>query len=182
MERYRFYNDCAVYFVTFSIVDWLPFFVSEAAFQIVVDSFNFCHDTKSMRVNSYVIMPTHLHAICFDCEWRSERLEETLTDFRKFTGRRLADYCKDHLPDCFTQVLKAAAPEDRERRVWQPTRHPVALTSECMWRQKLDYMHDNPRRKGLVRRASDWRYSSAAFYETDGEISDGVKISRLAWD
>ena len=37
MERYRFYTDGAVYFVTFSIVQWLPIFVSEQACKIVTD-------------------------------------------------------------------------------------------------------------------------------------------------
>ena len=33
MERYRFYSDGTLYFVTFSVVDWLPVFVSEKAFK-----------------------------------------------------------------------------------------------------------------------------------------------------
>ena len=182
MERYRIYNDCALYYVTFSVVDWLPVFTSEAAFRIVTDSFNYCHKAKSLRINSYVLMPTHLHAIVFDAEWQPARLEQTLTDFRKFTGRRLADHCAAHLPACFSQALKAAAPEDRERRFWQATRHPVALVTESMWKQKLDYLHDNPCRKGLVRRASDWRFSSASYFASDGSVQNDVEISRLMWD
>jgi putative transposase len=182
MERYRFYNDCPLYYVTFSVVNWLPVFISEAAFQIVADSLNYCHQMKSLRTNAYVIMPTHLHAICFDAEWNSERLEQTLTEFRKFTGRKLVDFCAAHLPGCFTQTMKEVAPEDRDRRFWQATRHPVALINESTWRQKLDYLHVNPRRKGLVRRPADWRYSSAGFFETDGVTTSDVEITRLQWD
>ena len=29
---------------------------------------HFCHDAKQLRVNAYVIMPTHLHLIVFDAE------------------------------------------------------------------------------------------------------------------
>ena len=32
MERYRIRDDAHVYFVTFSIVEWLPVFVTEATF------------------------------------------------------------------------------------------------------------------------------------------------------
>jgi len=35
MERYRFHSDGALFYVTFSVVDWLPIFVSEAACKIV---------------------------------------------------------------------------------------------------------------------------------------------------
>ncbi len=63
MERYRISNDGAVCFVTMSIVDWLPVFVSEPACRILSDSLNFCHQRKGPRINAYVIMPTHFHAI-----------------------------------------------------------------------------------------------------------------------
>jgi hypothetical protein len=42
MERYRFHSDGALFYVTFSVVDWLPIFVSEAACKIVTKSLNFC--------------------------------------------------------------------------------------------------------------------------------------------
>jgi putative transposase len=29
MERYQFFSDGSVFFVTFSVVDWLPVFVSD---------------------------------------------------------------------------------------------------------------------------------------------------------
>jgi hypothetical protein len=67
MERYRFHSDGALFCVTFSVVDWLPIFVSDAAYKIVAESLSliFCHRQKGLRINAYVIMPTHLHAILF---------------------------------------------------------------------------------------------------------------------
>jgi hypothetical protein len=107
MERYRFGEDAAAYFVTFSVVEWLPVFVSEAACQIVVDSFNFCHAKKNLRINAYVIMPTHLHAIVFDENWDAGRLEQTLVDMRKFTGRKLIGHCAEHGPRCFHEAPRS---------------------------------------------------------------------------
>src|SRR5437588_4074195 len=125
MERYRFHADGALFYVTFTVVYWLPVFVAEAACKIVTESLNFCHERKGLRTNAYVIMPTHLHGIFFHESFDTKSLENVLTDFRKFTGRQLADYSKDHLPRCFTEVFQQRAGEDRERRFWQPTRHPV---------------------------------------------------------
>src|SRR5438876_12146868 len=68
MERYRFHSDGALFYVTFSVVDWLPIFVSEAACNIVTESLNFCHRQKGLRINAYVIMPTHWHAILFHAD------------------------------------------------------------------------------------------------------------------
>ena len=47
--------------------------------------------------------------IVFDEAFDAQRLERSLVDFRKFTGRQLADYCAEHLPGCFTDTLRAAA-------------------------------------------------------------------------
>jgi REP element-mobilizing transposase RayT len=167
--------------VTFSVVEWLPVFVNERTCRIITDSLNFCHREKGLRINAFVIMPTHLHAIVFDASFNSESLQTTLSEFRKFTRRQLCDDVSRSAPECFNAALKAAAETDRDRRFWQPTRHPVGIESETFWKQKLDYLHDNPCRKGLVRRPEHWRYSSATYYVSDGRDEGDVPISRLEW-
>ncbi len=181
MHRYRMHAEAAVYFVTYSVVEWLPVFVSEGACRIVTESLGFCHQEKGLRINAYVIMPTHIHAIFFDKEFDSERLQDGLADFRKFTGRSLSDFCSRNMPPCFAETLRAEATADRQRRFWQPSRHPEAIQSEWFWKQKLDYLHDNPCRKGLVTRADHWRFSSAGFYLSDGQQSCDVTISPIEW-
>ena len=180
-ERYRIHPEAAAYFVTYTIVDWLPVFVFEAACKIVTDSLAFCHGQKLQRVNAFVIMPTHLHMIALDAGFDSERLARTLADFRKFTGRQLSDFCQRHIPKSFQDILRQQATADRQRRFWQPNRHPEATHSEAFWKQKLDYLHDNPRRKGLVRNAEHWRFSSASWYLSDGREPCEVPITPIEW-
>ena len=180
-ERYRISDDSHVYFVTYSIVEWLPVFISESACKIVADSLNFCHQRKNLRIDAFVIMPTHMHAIVFDASFDNDRLQKSLADFRKSTGRSLSDFCAGHMPQCFHETLRASSTADRERRFWQPSRHPEGLQMEKFWRQKLDYLHENPVRKGLVARAAYWRYSSAAYYVSDGVEPCDVTISSIDW-
>lgn len=169
MSRYRIVQDHALYFVTFSVVDWLPVFVAEEPCCIVTDSLNFCHERKHLRTNAYVIMPTHLHTILFDADWNADRLRQTLTALRKYTGQQLTKHCHFHLPPCFAGTLRASSGPDRRHRFWQGGIHPEAIYSQTFWRQKLDYIHDNPSRKGLVREAHHWRFSSAAYWLAEGE-------------
>jgi hypothetical protein len=130
-------------------------------------------------VDSFVIMPTHLHLIVFDREWNSVRLDQTLTDFRKFTGRQLTEFCQQAMPACFADVLAQAAGDDRAHRFWQPTRHPEAVMSEKFHHQKREYLHDNPRRKGLVLHPAHWRWSTARWDETHEDC--GVPVSPVMW-
>jgi REP element-mobilizing transposase RayT len=180
VERYRIVKDVGVYYMTFSVVQWLPVFIDEAACKIVTDSLNFCAQGKFMAINAYVIMPTHLHMILFDVDFNSERLKHTLDDMRKFTGRRLLDHSADHLPECFTEEFRRQAGEDRRRRFWQPTQHPVGIFSEGFWKQKMDYLHQNPCRKGLVLRPEDWRFSSAWYWSAREE--NAVQLSEVGWE
>jgi putative transposase len=181
MERYRLQPDAAVYFATYSVVEWLPIFVTEPTFNVVTESLTFCHAQKQLRINAFVIMPTHLHMIVFDADFDNERLIKTLSDFRKFTGRQLSDYCGQHFPKCFADTLRQQATGDRERRLWQPSRHPEGIYTEPFWQQKAAYLHDNPRRKGLVRSPQDWRHSSAAWYFSDGTAQSEVPVTPIRW-
>ena len=180
MERYRIVAGVGLYYVTFTVVEWLPVFIDENAYKIITDSLNFCIKNKWLGVNAYVIMPTHLHAILFDVEFNAERLKHTLDDMRKFTGRKLLDCSAKHLPKSFTEEFHEHAGKDRERRFWQPTQHPVGITSERFWKQKMDYLHDNPCRKGLVLHSEDWRFSSARYWLT--REKNDVQLSEVGWE
>jgi REP element-mobilizing transposase RayT len=180
MERYRIVADVGLYYITFTVVEWLPVFVDETACKIITDSFNYCIQNKYLGVNAYVIMPTHLHAILFDVGFNSERLKHTLDDMRKFTGRQLLDHCEARLPKSFSEVFHRHAGEDRQRRFWQATQHPIGIFSEGFWKQKIEYLHHNPCRKGLILRPEDWRFSSAMFWSTR-EPND-VELCEVGWD
>jgi REP element-mobilizing transposase RayT len=179
MTRYRIVQDHALYFVTFSVVEWLPVFVREESCRMITDSFNFCQEHKHLRINAYVIMPTHLHAMLFDEDFDPDRLQQTLTDLRKFTGSQLVGYCTTHMPACFARTLRAASGKDRQHRFWQAGIHPEAIYTQSFWQQKLDYLHDNPCRKGLVREANHWRHSSAAHW-LEGVESD-IALTSIGW-
>ena len=179
MTRYRIVEEHALYFITFSVVEWLPIFIDEDSCRIITNSFNYCHDHKHVRTNAHVIMPTHLHAIVFDEGFDSQRLNRTLADLRKFTGRQLTDHVKQHLPRCCSDTLRGAAGKDRKHRLWQSGTHPEAIYTRPFWREKLDYIHANPLRKGLVNEAHHWRFSSAAYWLNGGE-SDAI-LSDVDW-
>jgi len=181
MERYRITDGVFVYFVTFTIVEWLPVFIEDTTYKIITDSLNFCIQNKELRVNAYVLMPNHFHAVVFDKEFNNERLKHTLDDFRKFTGRQLADFSDAHLSPTFGEAFRRAAGEDRQRRVWQPTQHPEGIVSERFWQQKVNYIHENPVRKGLVLHPEDWRFSSARFWIDENALNSDVEISGIGW-
>ena len=181
MEVLRICEGAALYYLTFSVIHWLPVFVSEEPCLIVADSLNFCHHHKALRTAAFVIMPTHLHLIVTDADFDVQRLRQTLVDMRKHTGLHLADYCEQKLPEVFGQALHDTSRTDRARQFWQQSRHPEAIQSQDFFRARIDYLHDNPRRKGLVRDAADWRFSSAAHWLLEPPGESDVLLTTVEW-
>ena len=166
MDSYQFIDGVYVYFVTFTIVDWLPVFINPEPIDILINSLRYCISEKSLRVHAYVIMPNHLHLIVSDQDFDNDRLHKALTEFRKFTGSNLANYIDNHLTDSLSAIIRNTASNDRSRQVWQPGWHAEALESEKFLAQKTNYIHDNPVRKGFVHSAQDWLHSSASCWMT----------------
>ena len=83
------------------------------------------------------------------------------------------------MPASFVEVFRLAAGTDRIHRFWQTSRHPVAVQSEAFHSEKRNYLHDNPRRKGLVLDATHWRWASARWHAT-GQVCD-VPLTMVQW-
>jgi putative transposase len=60
-------------------------------------------------------------------------------------------------------------------RIWQPKYYAFHIYSQKKLQEKLIYTHENPVRAGLVRRAIDWRWSSARWYQDRRSV--GVPVT-----
>ena len=181
MEAYRLFEDAGLFYVTFTVIDWLPVFVNEQSCMIIADSLNHCHREKHLRINSFVIMPTHMHMIVFDAEFNTVRLQDTLVAMRKYTGQRLSNLVDQTMPRAFAETLRASIRTDRSRQFWQQSRHPEVITTQGFWHTKQDYLHDNPKRKGLVLDPTAWRFSSAAYWLLDKPGYSDVILTTIEW-
>ena len=167
------------YFVTCTIVDWLPIFQEQSYCQITLDSLAFLRSHKHTQLNAYVLMPTHLHAIL----WPEENvsLSDVLRDFKRFTSRAISTEAKRRGDAIFLNAFESARREGRAQevsqyQVWQEGSHPEAIFTDDFARQKMDYIHFNPVRAGLVSAVGDWTYSSARAYYEDTEIYPPVDL------
>jgi hypothetical protein len=62
------------------------------------------------------------------------------------------------------RYFKGRGKTDQHYQVWQEGNHPQAIASDEMMIQKLEYIHNNPVRRGYVDDPVHWRYSSARNY------------------
>jgi REP element-mobilizing transposase RayT len=167
-NSYRVFTDKNYpYFVTWTIVDWLPIFAEAAYRQIILDSLNYLRTNKKTELNAYVIMSTHAHAILWP--ENGVNLSDVTRDFKRFTSRKISQHTekqgdKETLAAFERARLGNRAQNVSTYQVWQEGSHPEAIFTEKFARQKLDYIHLNPIRAGLVKTADEWPYSSARAY------------------
>ena len=82
-SRYKIVEPDGLYFLTCTIVDWIPVFQSHPYFDIITNSLTFCRANKGMRLYAYVIMENHLHLIA-----GAPDLSGVIRAFKGFTARR----------------------------------------------------------------------------------------------
>jgi hypothetical protein len=58
---------------------------------------------------------------------------------------------------------------NKEFQFWKQDYHPIELNSATLIKQRLNYLHENPIRSGLVWEAWHFKYSSAIDYYTNGK-------------
>lgn len=157
---YPFVERCFHYFVTFTTVNWIEVFSQDVALTILINSVKFSQKNQGLRIHAFVIMSNHVHLIVSNKNHDNRQLHRALTSLRKFTGARLIEWIEREKPQLI-QSLEKNSRQDRNRSFWQEGWHAEAIYSQDFFVQKVNYIHDNPRRAGLVEQAEEYPFSSA---------------------
>ncbi|OAI40479.1 transposase [Planctomycetaceae bacterium SCGC AG-212-D15] len=161
-SRYRIFETHYPYFMTSTIVGWLPIFTRPEAVNIILESWRFLQAKRGLTIYGYVILENHLHWIA--C---SENLSADVGDSKSFTARQIIDFLQTRGEVSLLEQLSffcARHKVDQYHQLWQEGSHPEQIQGDEMMRQKLEYTHNNPVRRGYVDDPVHWRYSSARDY------------------
>ncbi len=164
-SRYKHFHDVAPYFVTCTTVNWVPVFTSRAMFDVIIECIRFLMNEGSLKVYAYVILENHLHLVA-----GAEDLSKQMGRFKSYTARRIIDFAESGNHAWLLRQLregKSRFKADRTHQLWQEGFHPQRIQSEEMLRQKIEYIHNNPVRRGYVDGSAHWVYSSARNYLND---------------
>lgn len=177
---YSISDKGAVYFLTCTVNKWVDVFTRKAYSDIIIDSLNFCVANKGLIIYGYVIMSNHVHLLV---QARNENLSDVLRDFKKYTShtvvREINNNTQESRRNWMLWLLKEIDAAGKvSYQFWKPDNHPeMCYQPGFMW-QKLNYIHNNPVRAGLVHRAEEYINSSAADY-VHGKQVGKVKLVLL---
>jgi putative transposase len=168
-SSYNFANPDGMYFITFSTVEWVDTLSRQVYKDIIVKSMNHCVKEKGLIIYSWVIMTNHVHIIIAKADTFS--MSEIMRDFKKYTSNKILTEIELNPQESRKRwmlwLFKSAGeknPRNTNFQFWQQDNHPEELFSNKFMNQKLDYIHLNPVRAGIVEEPHHYLYSNARDY------------------
>ncbi|MCH9698604.1 MAG: transposase [Gammaproteobacteria bacterium] len=161
-SRYRITVPQAPHFFTATINQWIPIFTRPATVNIIYGSWHYLQQTTTFQLYGYVILENHIHFIA-----QSDQLSKHIQSFKSWTARSILDRLCEHNADFLLKQFafyKKSHKTQSQYQFWQEGSHPRMIQDEVILRQKLEYIHQNPVKRGYVEQPEHWRYSSARNY------------------
>lgn len=168
-RKYRIRNQDALYFVTFTVIQWLDVFIRREYRDIFLESIRYCQKNKGLELCAYCIMSSHVHMIIG--RNKEDSLDAIIRDIKKFTSVKIIEAIKDNSQESRKELLLWLFSKAGKMNVnnvnyqfWQQHSHPVELATNEMIDERLHYIHNNPVEAGIVLSPEDYLYSSAINY------------------
>ena len=168
-SRYKVYDNYKPHFITSTVLNWMDALSRPIYKDIIINSLNYCIQEKGLQLHAWVIMNNHFHLIASAKEGGA--IAAIIRDLKKFTSRQIMDAIaqnpqesrKEWLMNAFSYAVRHNN-NNEHFQFWQQDFHPIALTNEDIYRQKMEYLHNNPVKEGIVWQPQDYKYSSAIDY------------------
>ncbi|MEZ4937550.1 MAG: transposase [Crocinitomicaceae bacterium] len=168
-------KDHSSYFITMTVVDWIKVFKTAEDFEIILDSMKFYTKNRGLNIYAYVIMPNHIHMIVNADEGCV--LHSVIRDFKRYTSTKIREKIELQGEEKLLSVFGEKAIKHFKKhnyKVWQDGNHAIELFTPNFTWTKVNYIHQNPVRAGLVQDPSDWVYSSFSNYQDHSSIFEDI--------
>lgn len=177
---YKIDEQDGVYYLTFQVVEWVDVFSRQIYREIVMDGLRFCQENKGLIIYAFVIMSNHVHLLV---QSSKGELSKTIKEIKSFTAREIIrtineenESRKDWMLAIFANAAKKHS-RNKHYQIWTHENHAVHIFSNAFFDQKVNYIHENPVRAGIVEYPEDYTYSSAAIHVKN---SNTLKIEYLS--
>jgi putative transposase len=160
----RIYGRGHLHFLTFSCYKRLPLLGTARARNLFVKVLGEIREGYGFLLVGYVVMPEHVHLLI------GEPKEGTPSTVLQMLKQRVSRKMRKNKRQVSKAQLRLIFSQDGDElpRFWQPRFYDFNVYSERKKKEKLEYMHANAVKRGLVKRPGEWIWSSFLFY-AEGE-------------
>jgi putative transposase len=165
---HRTYSPGELQFITSSTYRRAQVFRSRRFCQYFVQRLEEVRQKMNCLLTGWVLMPEHFHLLLKPQPAESTPL--VIKELKEETARRILKTLRENqqYPWCEKMLARLRLPptvhDESHFRLWNRRFHPFDVYSDEKRREKLNYMHNNPVKRGLVSSPGDWQWSSWKFY------------------
>ncbi|MBX2932692.1 MAG: transposase [Ferruginibacter sp.] len=170
-SKYKVGEDAIAHFVTFTVVGWIDVFSRETYKEIFIKSLQYCQENKGLQLHAWIIMTNHVHLIISS---NSNKLEYLVRDIKKYCSKQIVAAIQENTiesrKEWMLNLFNYAGKNNNNNtnfQFWKQDYHPIELNSPTKTKERLNYLHENPVRSGLVWEPWHYKYSSAIDYYTN---------------
>jgi putative transposase len=159
------YNDPGhAHALTFSCFKRQPFLSKDRSRQWLIDAISRTRFKHNFHVWAYVIMPEHAHLLIWPTEPEYD-VSEILSSIKQSVAKRALIHVRRTIPAFLTKMEDRQPNGDLHYRFWQRGGgYDRNIIEPATAHQEIEYLHNNPVRRGLCPKPEDWPWSSAADY------------------
>lgn len=156
MANFHFYQD--LFYVTLTVNKWKKLFLNDEVNNIILSTFRYLKQNNKCIIYSFVIMPNHIHLIYQILPPNEE--SKVKHSFKSFTSNEISKILgKSEINNL------GLFNTNKEVQIWKSPSLSVELFSPKFVSQKMNYIHDNPRKAGLCDDNSSYNLCSYKSYE-----------------
>jgi len=168
-EKRRIVDDQLYsHFITFSVYKRRRLLDHDSPKRIVLGVLNFVLQKHSAQCAGFVLMPDHVHALIWFSE--TNQLSRFMHEWKRQSSLKIRQWYR-------RQAVNYSANFEEGDKFWQPKYYAFSIYERHKLIEKLQYIHLNPVRAGLVDAAVDWPWSSARFYERQQSVGVPVRLA-----
>jgi len=161
-HRFQISRDSQALFITLNTKNRLPIFRKDEMKNLLCQAIDEARRSAGLLLFAYVIMIDHLHILTD----QPKPISEVLRVLKGITARRLIDFLKQgNYQSSLEKLRHEVQNRNYKYSLWQTEKNVLPIFSEGMFMQKVNYIHNNPVRAGLVEKSTDYRYSSARIWQ-----------------
>lgn len=180
IEKFQISRDSQALYITIVTKDRLPVFQTDALKIVACRAIDEARNSGGFLLFAYVIMLDHMHLLT-NCPDTSA---EVLRYLKGITGRRVIDYLKEkNYENSLAKLRHKNWKRKHSYSLWQQDKNVFSVYSEAMFMQKVNYIHLNPVKAGLVESAIDYRWSSARIWHGREAEDEPLRmdVDRIRW-
>jgi len=162
-SRYKVYEPTYPHFVTCTILHWIPIFTRVETTDIIFESLKYLQQADNLKLYAYVILENHLHLVV-----SSDDIGKSMRKFKAYTAKEILKLLQEKDVKTILEQLafyKKAHKKETTYQLWQEGMQPKLIQDDKMMIERINYIHQNPVKRGYIDEAKFWRYSSARDYE-----------------